>query len=211
MSDNVIKKSIGGIKSDDELKLRMLANIKRKAAEQEQSKQTDMKPVKIVKWTVSAAACLAAVVIAAVIIPKFAVPNELPDELLQMGGSPIAEVNSAKELEERLGFAADAPTGAEKTEYFIINGSIAEIRFFYGKNAYCLRASEQTDDFSGLYGTAMATEQLDDANNAILTTVSGTDKAYLKLTWEKGKTFFVLINTDGGGTEEIKEIYGLLK
>ena len=192
MSDNVIKKSIDGIKSDDELKLRMLANIKRKAAEQEQSKQTDMKPVKIVKWTVSAAACLAAVVIAAVIIPKFAVPNELPDELLQMGGSPIAE-------------------GAEKTEYFIINGSIAEIRFFYGKNAYCLRASEQTDDFSGLYGTAMATEQLDDANNAILTTVSGTDKAYLKLTWEKGKTFFVLINTDGGGTEEIKEIYGLLK
>ena len=49
MSDNVIKKSIDGIKSDDELKLRMLANIKRKAAEQEQSKQTDMKPVKIVK------------------------------------------------------------------------------------------------------------------------------------------------------------------
>lgn len=209
MSDNIIKKNIDDIESGDELKRRMLTNIKRKAAEREQLTQN--KTVGIVKWAVPAAACLTAVVIAAAVIPKLKVPEELPDEPPVMAGSPFVTVSSAKELEEQSGIAIDAPEGAEKAEYSIINGSIAEVYFLYGKNSYTLRASEQIDDFSGLYGTETASERLDDANGAILTTVEDMGKAYLKLVWTKGKTVFILMNTDGGGTEEIKEIYSLLK
>lgn len=209
MSDNIIKKNIDDIESGDELKLRMLTNIKRKAAEREQSTQN--KTVGIVKWAVPAAACFAAAITAAAVIPKLTAPEELPKDPPVMAGSPFASVSSAKELEERSGIAIDAPKGAEKVEYSIINDSIAEVYFLYGKNSYTLRASEQTDDFSGLYGSETASERLDDANGAILTTVEGADETYLKLVWTKEKTVFILMNTDGGGTEEIKEIYSLLK
>lgn len=212
MSDNIIKKNIDGIESDDELKLRMLANIKRKSEERERLAQTGKKTFAIAKWAIPAATCFAAAaVITFAVISKFAVSEELPSEPPEMVGSPFVTVSSAKELEEQLGFAADAPQGASDVEYSIIGGSTADVSFMYGKNAYSLRASEQTDDFSGLYGDETVLERLDDENGAILASVGDMGEVYLKLTWTKGKTVFILINTDGVSTEEIREIYGLLK
>lgn len=213
MSDNdKIRKALDNIEPDNGAKERMFANIKRKAAEQKQEasvpKRKALSFTEIAKWALPVAACLVIVVVGIKVIPPLASPKE-PSEVLV--GSPFLTVSSADELAEQLGIAIDAPEGASGVEYAIIDSNIADVYFLYGENVYSLRASEQSGDFSGLNGVEAATEQLDSANNAVLTTIRSGSQTFLKLTWTDGKVNYILSNTDGVNKDEIKKIYGLVK
>lgn len=213
--NNKIENAIEGIEPRDGAKERMLANIKRKAAEQDReapaAKRNAPAFADIAKWVLPAAACLVIAVVGIKVIPSLTAPEGSPISSDVMGGSPFLSVNSADEFEKQLGIRIDAPEGASKVEYTIIDNSIADIGFVYGENMYRLRASEENGDFSGLYGVESAAEQLESENSAVLFTIkSGTD-TYLKLTWTDGKVNYILSDTGGGSKDEIKEIYGLVK
>lgn len=210
--NNKIKNAIESIEPRDGAKERMLANIKRKAAEQNRktsaAKRKSPSFAEIAKWALPVAACLVIAAVGIKVIPTLAAPEESSEVLV---GSPFETVNSADEFEKQLGIAIDAPMGASEVEYTIIDGNTADIHFSYGENVYSLRASGQSGDFSGLYGVKAAAEQLDSANNAVLTTIRSGDQTFLKLTWTDEKVNYILSNTDGGNEDEIKEIYGLVK
>lgn len=210
--NNKIENAIESIEPRDGAKERMLANIRRKAAEQNREMSDTKKKApsfaEIAKWALPIAACLVIAVVGIKVIPPLAAPEEPSGALV---GSPFLTVSSADEFEKQLGIALDAPEGASEVQYAIIDGNIAEVYFSYGENLYSLRASEQSGDFSGLYGIEAAAEQLDSANNAVLTTIRSGDQTFLKLTWTDGKVNYILSNTDGGNEDEIKEIYGLVK
>lgn len=207
-----IGRAIESIEPRDGAKERMLANIKRKAAEQNretsETKKKALPFAKIAKWAMPIAACIVVAIVGIKVIPSLDAPEEPSNVLV---GSPFVTVDSADEFEKQLGIAIDAPEGASGVEYAIIDSNIAEVYFSYDENAYCLRASEQSGDFSGLNGVEAATEQLDSANNAVLTTVRSGDQTFLKLTWTDGKVNYSLSNTDGGNKDEINEIYRLVK
>lgn len=210
--NNKIEKAIESIEPRDGAKERMLANIKRKATEQKQETPVTKKKVlsfaKIAKWALPIAACLVLTIVGIKVIPQIAAPEESSDVLV---GSPFVTVDSANEFEKQLGIAINAPEGASGIGYAIIDGNIAEVYFSYGEKTYILRASGQSGDFSGLYGVEAATEQLDSANNAVLTTIRSGSQTFLKLTWTDGEVNYILSNTDGGSADNIKEIYGLVK
>lgn len=218
MTDHdIIKNSIEGIEPREGAKERMLANIRQKAqAQNSQSVQTAPAAkrnapmfMKIAKWALPIAACLVVAVTAVKVIPILTLPSE--SDQGAMIGNPFELVNSPEEFKKRLGITLDAPEGASEIEYSIIDNSTADIRFTFGKNTYCLRASEQSGDFSGINGVQAAAEQIDSENCAVLFTIkSGTDN-FLKLTWTDGKVNYILSNSDGGSADEIKRIYELIK
>lgn len=207
-----IEKAIENIEPREGAKERMLANIRQKAIQSVQTAPAAKKNapmfMNIAKWALPIAACLVLTIVGIKVIPQIAAPEEPPVEMV---GSPFVTVNSANELAEQLGIAIDAPEGASGIEYAIIDGNIAEIYFSYGEKTYSLRASGQSGDFSGLNGVEAATEQLDSANNAVLTTIRSGSQTFLKLTWTDGKVNYILSNTDGVNKDEIKKIYGLVK
>lgn len=207
-----IERAIESIEPRGGAKERMLANIKRKAAEQNRETSETKKKApsfaEIAKWALPIAACLVIAVVGIKVIPQLAAPDEPSDVLV---GSPFVTVDSADEFEKQLGITIDAPEGASGIEYAIIDGNIAEVYFSYDEKTYSLRASGQSGDFSGLYGVEAAAEQLDSANNAVLATIRSGDQTFLKLTWTDGKVNYILSDTDGGNEDEIKKIYGLVK
>lgn len=207
-----IRKAIESIEPRNGAKERMLANIKHKASEQKQetfdTKKKALSFAKVAKWTLPIAACLVVAVVGIKVIPQLSAPDEPLGVLV---GNPFVTVKSADEFEKQLGIVIDAPEGASGVEYTIIDSNIAEVYFSYGEDVYSLRASEQSGDFSGIYGVEAATEQFDSANNAMLTTICSDDQTFLKLTWTNGKVNYILSNTNRVNKDEIKEIYELVK
>lgn len=211
---DIIKNSIESIEPREGAKERMLANIRLKAAAENSQKAPAAKGktpmfMKIAKWALPLAACLVVAVTAVKVIPILTAPPE--SDQGAMVGNPFEQVNSPEEFEKRLGITLDAPEGASEIEYSIIDDTAADIRFTFGKNAYCLRASTQSGDFSGVNGVEAASEQIDSENSAVLFTIKSGADNFLKLTWSDGKVNYILSNTDGGSADEIKRIYELIK
>ena len=218
--NNSFKEIIDKIEPADGARERMLNNIKRKAAMQQvsekQSVQTAQKPakksfafMKIAKWALPAAACLAIAVVGISVVPKLVSPPvessgvEIPN--------PFMTVNSADDFEQKLNFRTDAPAGSEDIAYSILDGSIAQVDFIYGGKGYCLRASKQSGDFSGINGTLIKSDKIDAQTDAVLETIRGTDYNYFKLKWTNGAVTFILSNRDETTTESIIEIYEKIK
>lgn len=199
------KAAIDGIEPENGAKERMLANIKRKAAQSVPEK----KPLPL-KWAVPLAACLAvasAAVIGIKTLPSL-IETSNSSEYVQ-NGSPFQLVDSADEFVARLGITLDAPKGASDVQYTVIDNDTADVSFMYGGVPYTARASKQGGDFSGISGVEISVEQLDSEDNAVLTVLS-SGETYLKLTWTDGTVSYVLTCT-GDDTAGIKEIYSLIK
>lgn len=214
---DIIKNSIESIEPREGARERMLENIKQKAAQETRVVQPAPAAkgkapmfMKIAKWALPIAACLVVAVTAVKVIPILTAPPYPDDDQGVMIGNPFEPVNSPEEFEKRLGITLDAPEGAGEIEYSIIDDTAADIRFTFGKNAYCLRASTQSGDFSGVNGVEAASEQIDSENSAVLFTIKSGADNFLKLTWSDGKVNYILSNTDGGSADEIKRIYELI-
>ncbi|MCM1166576.1 MAG: hypothetical protein NC299_13640 [Lachnospiraceae bacterium] len=200
------KAAIESIEPENGAKERMLANIKRKAAEQ---RVPEKKPLPL-KWAAPLAACLVVAVAAVIGVRTLPSLTETANssEYVQ-NGSPFQPVDSAEEFVKRLGITLDAPTGASDVQYAIIDNETANVDFSYNGVPYTARASKQGGDFSGISGVEISVEQLDSADNAVLTVLSSGD-TYLKLTWTDGTVSYVL-TCMGDDTDGIKEIYSLIK
>lgn len=198
MSNNDNNKTINSAFDEiipaDGAKERMLANIKRKA----EAERYAPKAVRFTKWAMLPAACLAVAVIAAVgvkVIPTL-IETPVVSEPTKVG-NPTRLVDSAAAFTKELGVTADAPEGSKNIQYMIVDDEIAEISFIYKSIDYTLRASKQSGDFSGINGTAVLSELIDNGNNAMLTTVTdNSSDTFLKLEWNAGKTRYILSCSD---------------
>ncbi len=217
MKENNLQKAIDGIEPSEGAKERMLANIRRKAAQQSKQEEAVQKPpvlwlVSAKKWVLPLAACLAIAAFGATVMPQLLKSHNEHEVVSAVEmGNPFVEVKDAQDFESRLGIKTDAPDGAEDVVYHIIDGQIADIDFLSGEHRYNLRASRQKDDFSGLYGEEAGTKQLDSGKNALLTVLQCEPEVFLKITWTEGDLHFVLSNTDGASEKELVEIFERVK
>jgi hypothetical protein len=219
--DERIQESINGIEPADGARERMLANIRRKAAEQalredmapEQPEKAKLLPFKrITKWALPIAACFAIAVIGAAVILNPSKPSDPPNTGNDVQiPNPIVDIQDAEEFETRLGITADAPAGAENVICSIIDGNMADIVFDLEGRQYDLRASKQSGDFSGIYATVIKEDTIDASTDAVLTTYRSGDEIYLKITWTNGAATYILSNTDGASADELKAVYEKVK
>lgn len=114
--NNSFKEIIDKIEPEDGARERMLNNIKRKAIEQQAAQKPAKKSsafMKIARWALPAAACLAIAVVGFNVVPRLVSPPvessgvEIPN--------PFQTVNSADDFEQQLHFRADAPAGINGT------------------------------------------------------------------------------------------------
>lgn len=224
--NNSFKEIIDKIEPADGARERMLNNIKRKASEQQaatqqvaaqQASQAAQKPakkstafLKIARWALPAAACLAIAVVGFNVVPRLVSPPVESSSGVEIP-NPFVMVNSADDFEQLLHFRADAPNGSEDIAYSILDGSIAQVDFTYGGKGYCLRASKQSGDFSGINGTLIKNDKIDAQTDAVLETIRGFEYNYFKLNWTDGAVNFILSNRDETTTESITEIYEKIK
>lgn len=218
--DEHIRESINKIEPAEGAKERMLANIKRKAAEQVIAENAESKPEKakilpfrrIMKLVMPVAACFVLAVIGVTVMPNIIHSPESsnPGDHIEIPNS-FMSINSAVEFENILGISIDAPDGAENVGYSIIDNELADIVFDFEGHSYNIRASKLSGDFSGLNGIEAKTEQIDAKNNAVLTVTHSGDEFYRKVSWGDGKITFILSNTDGASEDEIKAVYEKIK
>lgn len=198
MSSQKIKDAFDSVTPDETAKTRMYQNILKKA----EKKKT---PVRFAQYALPAAACLCLLVGG---IWHFLPGQE--EEPMEGGGvqmaNPIVEVENAEEFNS-IGIEMDAPEGAENCDYLVIDGEIACVEFDWDSHHYTLRASKESGDISGLYGTQGEEQTVDEEHGAVLSSVDiGTALCY-RICWMDGGVNFVLFNMDGADSEELIQLY----
>lgn len=213
MSEKNIKNSINNIEPETGAKERMYQNILKKAQQQatpvEEPPIQKNRPVRFIRYALPIAACFCLLVIG---IARFIPDNTLfnPNKNDVQGGNPFVEVENAEAF-NALSITLEAPTGAQKVSYAIIDGKIAEIQFELDGKSYLARASAQEGDFSGLNGQELSQETIDAKNSAVLTEVQTDLYTYYKIVWTNGKIKYCLSGTDGAAREQVIAVYDALK
>ena len=213
MSEKNIKESIDSIEPENGAKERMYQNILKKAQQQanpvEEPPIQKNRPIRFIRYALPIAACFCLLVIGiARIIPDNTLFN--PSENDVQGGNPFVEVENAEAF-NALSITLEAPAGAQKVSYAIIDGNIAEIQFELDGKSYLARASAQDGDFSGLNGQELSQETIDAKNSAVLTEVQTDLYTYYKIVWTNGKIKYCLSGTDGAAREQVIAVYDALK
>ena len=120
-----------------------------------------------------------------------------------MVGSPFEDVQSAADLEEKLGFVIDAPEGAENVTYCIYDGEIARVDFTLDGYGYTYEAAMLDGNFSRGEGEAVGSTALNAEYGATLDRVSlDTWRAH----WNRDDVSYYLTNFDGAEESAITEI-----
>lgn len=120
-----------------------------------------------------------------------------------LGGSPFEDVQSAADLEEKLGFVIDAPEGAENVTYCIYDGEIACVDFTLDGHEYTYEAAKLDGNFSRAEGEAVGSTALNAEYGAVLDRVSpDTWRAH----WNRDDVSYYLTNFDGAEESAITEI-----
>lgn len=220
--NNSIREEIDKIEPADGAKERMLQNIKRKAAEQQntqiqESEQPKAIPFrKIMKWAAPLAACLVIAVVGVAVFrqqsaPVTPVDSSEPMESGVLVGSPFSDEMTSDELREQLGIDFNIPDNAENVVCYIMDGNIGDVRFDSDGGSYILRFSEQSGDFMGISGAPNSSEKIDASTNAALDTIGGVEYPIYKISWTDGKLNYILSNNSQTTAEAIKSIYKEIK
>lgn len=159
----------------------MYQNILEKAQGEKEKAAQKKSSAKILRIAIPAAACLCLAVLG---ISRINFSDNPPVSSSSEGfgveaANPFLEVSSAEDF-KKIGIDIEAPEGAENTVYAIISGEIASISYDKDGDSYTFRASEQSGDFSGIYGDVISSEPLDSESGAVLTVQRGGDVDYLK-------------------------------
>lgn len=228
MSENEVKKAFNAIEPEDGTRERMYANILKKAAAQRAAAPEEnadapaaesnaspktvplpaRRPTPRWKRYSAMAACLALVTTLTIgfLHPFFAGDSE-GNEPPVLGGSPFEDVQSAADLEEKLGFVIDAPEGAENVTYCIYDGEIACVDFTLDGHEYTYEAAKLDGNFSRAEGEAVGSTALNAEYGAVLDRVSpDTWRAH----WSKEGVNYYLSNFDGASEEAITAAAELL-
>lgn len=224
MSENEVKKAFNAIEPEDGTRERMYANILKKAAAQRAAAPEEnadapaaesnaspktvplpaRRPTPRWKRYSAMAACLALVTTLTIgfLHPFFAGDSE-GNEPPVLGGSPFEDVQSAADLEEKLGFVIDAPVGAENVTYCIYDGEIACVDFTLDGHEYTYEAAKLDGNFSRAEGEAVGSTALNAEYGAVLDRVSpDTWRAH----WNRDDVSYYLTNFDGAEESAITEI-----
>lgn len=224
MSENEVKKAFNAIEPEDGTRERMYANILKKAAAQRAAAPEEnadapaaesnaspktvplpaRRPTPRWKRYSAMAACLALVTTLTIgfLHPFFAGDSE-GNEPPVLGGSPFEDVQSAADLEEKLGFVIDAPEGAENVTYCIYDGEIARVDFTLDGRGYTYEAAKLDGNFSRADGEAVGSTALNAEYGATLDRVSlDTWRAH----WNRDDVSYYLTNFDGAEESAITEI-----
>lgn len=209
MSENRIQDAINSVEPEAGAKERMYQNILKKAQQASVPAETPAekkkKPIPFVRYALPVAACFCLLVIGATHLLPWNTPNDPNGGNMQVS-NPFAEVSSAEDF-KTIGITLDAPAGAQNVQYTIIDNEIAEVRFEMDGKNYTARASAQSGDFSGLYGSEEEIETIDAAQDAVLSAVQIDGSQYYKIVWTNGKVSYCLYGTDGAAIEQIKAVY----
>lgn len=223
-----ITEALQGIEPSADAKERMYANVLKKASGQQTAPKSRRK---ITYYVLPAAACLCVMAVGLVAMQN-SQRAELDNSLNQgytsgllgetapdgstgqendaaggmtMVGNPIQEVDGPGDFAS-IGISIEAPTDSLEAEYFLIDGNLASVEFVWKEHAYTYRASEQSGDFSGLYGQEISDEQIDSEHDGILTELSDGESTYFRVIWTDGKVNYSLSNMDSAAKEEVKEL-----
>lgn len=211
MSDNEIKKAFDAIEPEAGAREWMYANILKKAAAQRESgaieqpamdtdSGTTPKRRSLSMWRRwgGLAACLAIVIAIGAVLPQFFDRTE-PDDPPVMVGSPFEDVDGPEGF-EKLGFAIDAPEGAEDRYYCIYDGTIARVDFTLDGHDYTYEAAKLGGNFSRAEGEAVGSVSLNAEYGAVLDRlVLDTWRAH----WSRDGVSCYLTNFDGAEEADI--------
>lgn len=210
MNDNEIKRAFDEIEPEAGARERMYANILEKTARMESGiveqpvKDTDSettpkrRPLPMWRRWGSLAACLAIVIAIGAALPRFFDRTE-PDDPPVMVGSPFEDVDGPEGF-EKLGFAIDAPEGAEDVTYCVYDGTIAWVDFTLDGHEYSYEAARLDGNFSRADGEAMGSVSLNAAYDATLDRLSpDTWRAH----WSRDGVSYYLTNFDGAEEADI--------
>lgn len=220
--NNSIREQIDKIEPAGGTKERMLQNIRRKAAEQQntqihESEQPKAIPFKkIARWAAPIAACLVIAVVGVAVFRKQSVPvtpveTSEPMGSGMLGGSPFSDEMTVDELREQLGFDFKIPENAENVVCYVMDGNIGDVRFDSDGSSFILRFSEQSGDFMEISGEPLSSEKVDASTNAVLDTIASVEYPIYKISWTDGKLNFILSNNSQTTAEAIKVIYEEIK
>ena len=220
--NNSIREEIDKIEPANGAKERMLQNIRRKAAEQNNTQVQESRPSKAImfgkmaKWAAPIAACLVIAVVGIAVfrqqsIPVKPVESSEPMESEMLGGSPFSDEMTADELREQLGVDLSIPDNAENVKCYIMDGNIGDVRFELDGGSYILRFSEQSGDFMGINGTPLSSEKIDASTNAVLDTIASVEYPIYKISWTNGKITYMLSNSSETTAQTIKAVYEEIK
>ena len=126
-------------------------------------------------------------------VPLLRIPNPFVPSTLEI-------------FDEKLGFRAEAPKGAEHIVYSVLSEKIANVDFDYAQYHFTLRAAETDEDVSGLYGQVLTPEVVDDNHQAVMESVL-TGGISRRLKWYLNGIYYTLINTDGADASLLRRIY----
>lgn len=215
MLENEIRESIDAIEPSIGAKERMYQNIINKAKPAVTPKQhnSHRKPsVSCIRYALPATACLCLLVIGLTYFISGRETSSSETDLLEgnvLSGNPLVEVDSPEAFSE-LGISLEAPENAADITYTIIGDQIAAMNFTMNGSTFEVRASAQADDFSGLTGTQLDTEVIDQRNNASICKIISEFAAYYKITWTIGEINYCLFGTEDTTREEIIAVYNAL-
>lgn len=219
---NSIREEIDKIEPADGAKERMLQNIRKKAAERQNTQVQEISHSKaisfgkIAKWAAPIAACLVIAVVGVAVFRQQSVPVTPVDssEPLESGvlvGSPFSDEMTADELREQLGIDFKIPVNAENVVCYIMDGNIGDVRFESDGGSFILRFSEQSGDFMGISGEPVSNEKIDASTNAVLETIADVEYSIYKISWTDGKLNYILSNNSETTSDTIKAIYEKIK
>ncbi len=202
MSDKlneILKERIENIVPDDGAGERMLENIRRKAANgQDSGNNKVILWKKIIKFAAPVAACIAVVIIVNHMHGRLDVTSDSTktaarDNAAIMEGVCTAQppkAVSAEQVKESLGIEFTIPEDAYDAEYFIAAEDEAYVRFLYNGHQYEVRAYK---------------------NDAQAESNSAGDELFYRATWTKGELTYMLINADGADKADIDTVYNETK
>lgn len=234
-----IHDAFAAIKPDDAAKARMYQNILKKTA-------PSLVPIqrrshRSLRRYLSLAACLLLVITAGFSLPKWLasgdgnLPGSNPgrDSELQdpptLTASPYVDVDSPEDFAQ-LGFVIDAPADASNVTYCIAYGTTAQVDFTIAEHRYTYlaqKATEDSSDISGLYGTVQEQLTLTLVNRAGEETAIKLEKASTtdpeasagtagegsdtfadiwRATWQTEDITYCLLNEDGTSEETFTAI-----
>ena len=209
MSENRIQDAINSVEPEAGAKERMYQNILEKAQQASVPAETPgekkKKPIPFVRYALPIAACFCLLIIGAARLLPWNTTDKPGENGVQIP-NPFVEVSGADDFKS-IGITLDAPAGAQNVQYTIIDNEIAEVRFTVDGKNYTTRASAQSGDFSGLYGSEEQLETIDAAHNALLSAVQIDGTQWYKIVWTNGKVNYCLYGTDGAEITQVKAVY----
>lgn len=211
MSDNEIKRAFDAIEPEAGVRERMYANILKKAAARRESGDieqpamdtgsgTTQKRRSLPMWRRwgSLAACLALVLAIGIALPRM-MDQDGPNDPPVMVGSPFEDVDGPEGFAE-LGFAIDAPEGAEDRYYCIYDGTIARVDFTLDGHDYTYEAAKLDGNFSRAEGEAIGSVSLNAEYGAVLDRLAPDT---WRARWSKNGVSYYLTNFDGAEEADI--------